>query len=207
MKRTFEHFQQSPIIATHHALLAVKDLSHQYIAASYGYADYAGQPVEQLIGLTDEDLLWQEQAADVIAHDLAVLCGDTSVRLFRFEHPNNSRRTFLLRYTVALPNNAGQLAGTHTLLLPLSDDELEQLTAPRLMHQVANLSKKEFVILSMLMNGVSRKAILEQENISISTYDTHLQRLKKKFRVSTTHELIIEVARRDLFPFPDTIYP
>lgn len=203
MMKIFEHFQQSPVIATPHVLLAVKDLSHQYVAASYGYASYAGLTIERLIGLTDEDLLWCELASDFIAHDLSVLCGDTPIKV----HVFTSRQTFLLQYTVPLSNKAGQLAGTHTLLLPLSDNELKLFTAPRLMRQVANLSKKEFAILSMLMDGVSRKAILDKHEMTVATYDTYIKRLKKKFRVSTTHELIIEVARRDLFPFPATVYP
>ncbi len=209
MMKTLEDFKQSPIITLTQSLIVVKDLSHRFVAASYGYAHYVKLPMDTLFGLSDKDMPWQSQAKDFIEHDIDVLCGDNdkTLQIHFFNEPHNLSLPILLSEKTPLFDAKGLLAGTYTNLLPLTGVDFKTMSSQQPLNQIEKLSKKEYLILSMLVMGHKRNAILARCKISISTYDFHIKNLKKKIGVATTHELIICAVKQDLFPLPSEIYP
>jgi len=209
MMKTLEDFQQSPIIDITHSIIVVKDLSYRFVAASYGYAHYVNLPMNALFGLSDKDMPWQSQATDFIEHDIDVLCGDPdkSIQVHYLNEPCYHSHPFLLSEKTPLFDTSGVMAGTYTHLLPLTESDRKTINSQPSLHRVEKLSKKEYLILSMLVMGHKRNTILAKCKISISTYDFHIKNLKKKIGVATTHELIICAVKQDLFPLPSEIYP
>lgn len=205
--KTIEYFQQSPIIDVTHTLIVVKDLSYRFIAVSHGYADYVGLPIHTVFGLSDKGMPWQSQQKSFTDHDIAVLCGDETTQVHHFINTLNSSPAILLAQKRMLLNKKGLQAGTYTHLLPITELDLKHISSQQPLHRIEKLSKKEYLILSMLVMGHKRNVILIKCKISISTYDTHIKNLKKKFNVNTTHELIIHAVKRDVFPLPVEIYP
>lgn len=209
MMKTLEDFQQSPIITLTQSIIIVKDLSHRFVAASYGYAHYVDLPLDTLLGLSDNDMPWQSLATDFIEHDIDVLCGDhdKAIHIHSFTESHNHSHTFLLSEKKPLFDAKGLIAGTYTHLLPLTASDLKLIHAQQSLQRVENLSKKEYLILSMLVMGHKRSAILKKCKMTGSTYGFHMRNLKTKFHVNTTHELIIYAIKRDVFPLPIEIYP
>lgn len=207
MMKTLEDFKQSPIIDVTHTLIVVKDLAYRFVAVSHGYADYVGLPIHTIFGLSDKDMPWQSQYQNFTDHDIAVRCGDETTQVHHFMNTLNSSPAILLAQKKTILNKKGVQAGTYTHLLPITEWDLKHISSQQPLHRIENLSKKEYLILSMLVMGHSRKTILAKLKISSSTYDTNIHRLKQKFKVSTTHELIISSVKRDLFPLPMEIYP
>ncbi len=207
--QTLEDFQRSPIITLTQSLIVVKDLSHRFVAVSYGYAHYVNHPMDTIFGLSDNDMPWKSQANDFIEHDIDVLCGDNdkTIQVHYFTKPHNHSHPILLSEKKQLFDAKGLLAGTYTNLLPLTTSDLKLIYAQQSLHRVKKLSKREHQILSMLVQGYKRKSISIQCEISPATYDSNIHRLKQKFHVTTTHQLILHAVKRDLFPLPGQNYP
>ncbi len=207
--KTLEDFKQSPIITLTQSLIVVKDLSHRFVAVSHGYADYVNHPMDTIFGLSDNDMPWKSQANDFIEHDIDVLCGDNdkTIQVHYFTKPHNHSHPILLSEKKQLFDAKGLLAGTYTNLLPLTTSDLKLIYAQQSLHRIENLSKKEYLILSMLVMGHKRSAILQKCKMTGSTYGFHIRNLKNKFHVNTTHELIIYAIKRNLFQLPIEIYP
>jgi hypothetical protein len=75
MYNTIEFYLKNPIIKHDVGILLVKDIQHRFVASNSGFSIFSGLPPENLIGLSDFDMPWSEQAKIYISHEKDILSG------------------------------------------------------------------------------------------------------------------------------------
>ena len=201
--KTIEYYQQNPVIESCDSIVIVRDLNDRFIASSPQLSMYSGIDPLELVGLSDRDMPWADHTDAFKQHSLATLCGDLKTEI---HHINN---IYFLAQKQILLNDQGTTAGTSTTVTPISQHSIDSLinSAQPTLYRIDKLSTVENQVLQLLAQDLKRKQIVEHIDMTLDGYDNILRRLKKKFSVKSTLQLIIQATQRDMFISPDKQYP
>ena len=186
--RTIEFYLNNPIIEHDPGVLLVKDLHHRFIASNARFEDYSGIPPRELVGLTEHDMPWKDMADIYISYENDIISGLT----YNIIAPlHGIKKVTMATQTKIIFDSHGIPAGTVSTSVPCDLNILDftQITsgAP---HGYRDLTKKESLILFLILKGKTRKDISEIADISNSSYDFHVRHIKQKIGAKTTAEII-----------------
>ncbi len=206
MDNTIEFYLKNPIIKHDVGILLVKDIQHRFVASNSGFSIFSGLPPENLIGLSDFDMPWSEQAKIYILHEKDILSG---LSYNVIEPLLGIKRANLVTQKKIIYDRTGLPKGTIATALPLDMDiDFCNLSGTSDILRVAdygmNLTKKESLVLYYFIKGFQRNQIASLAKISTSAFDFHISNIKGKFCVNTTNELKDAAYSRglqDIIPF------
>lgn len=202
--KTIEHYRTHPLIDFNAYPVWVKDLNHQFVASNQLFSTLCGIAPDSLVGMSDIEMPWKKDADKFVDHDIAILCGDNSIGTYQY-----NLNTYFISLKSLIVDKAGLNAGTLTLGVPLTQDNLDEIaqSRPPIKKRIPKLSKMEYQVLYLAITGYKREQIAKKCNIAPSTYDSHIKTLKKKFKVKNVHELIISAVQRGIYPLTHEYYP
>ena len=114
--------------------------------------------------------------------------------LRRYGQPAQARRVLAQAIQVAEGAQAGWLAG-------LAHAELRVAGGRRRRHAAPGLTAQEGRVAALAATGASNPQIARQLSVSVSTVETHLERIYAKLGIGSRHELIAMAAARGDIPW------
>lgn len=192
--RTIEYYKQNPVIDVCDNIVIVRDLNHRFVASSPQLSTYSGITPLKLVGLSDRDMPWRDHTKDIISHELATLCGECKTEIHKIN------QIIFVAHKSIVYKEIGLSAGTITTAMAISQHVITSLTQRQDLtaYSGEELTDREKRMLYFLTNGFRRSRIISKLEISISTYEYHIRKLKKKFSVTTPQELIIRGIQFDM---------
>lgn len=166
MDNTIEFYLKNPIIKHDLGILLIKDMQHRFIASNNGFSSFSGLPPEKLIGLSDLDMPWGEQANIYISHEKDILSG---LSYNVIEPLSGVKRVNLITQKKIIYDRTGTPQGTIATALPL-DVHIDfcNLSGTSNILRVAdygmNLTKKESLVLYYLIKGFQRSRVANLNN-------------------------------------------
>lgn len=206
MDNTIEFYLKNPIIKHDVGILLVKDSQHRFVASNREFSAFSGLQPEKLIGLSDLDMPWSEQAKIYISHEKDILSG---LSYNVIEPLPGIKRANLVTQKKIIYDRTGMPQGTIATALPLEMDiDFCNLSGTSHILRVAdygmNLTKKESLVLYYFIKGFQRSQIANLAKIGTSSYDFHISNIKKKFGVDSTSKLrdvAYSKGLQDIIPF------
>jgi hypothetical protein len=119
MKKTIDFYYENPIIQHDIGILLVKDTKHRFVASNYGFSIFSGMAPERVIGLSDYDMPWCDQANIYLSHEKDILSG---LSYSVIEPLAGIRKTNLITQKKIIYDDAGIPRGTIATALPLMMD-------------------------------------------------------------------------------------
>lgn len=180
-----------------------KDLSSTYIYANEPFALLAGaQSKEAIIGKTDFDLVWKQDAVDYQLCDQQVISGKPLIKTEKIQHRGSASARIMLT-KIPLRGPDGNIIGVlgnffdcqHRLILEATGKFDEEKHRLYLEFVPEWLSFTEVRVCFYLIHGFSAQRISEKTGTSISTVRYHIENIKNKMQCSNKSE-IAEVAMR-----------
>lgn len=204
---TIEYYINHPVISLGTGIILVKDLEHNFVACNSVFSHFSGIHPRKLQGLSDYDMPWAEQSQIYIAHEDAILAGED----YKVIEPlNGCCKSVLHTSKEIIYDCAGRPAGTIAIALLLRkfvefDNILGVSTIQKVIpYGKLNLSAMETQVLYYALHGKKRQKIADKLNISATTVDTYMRRLKVKFNVASNADLLdkcINSGFHEVFPF------
>lgn len=192
-KTSFEWFCSNPVIQWNAGIMLVKNLEHQFIASNSIFSKYSGFSPESLIGVSDDEMPWAENKSIYVKHEKDVLSGlDYNV----IEPLPGIVKACLLTSKKVIHSVKGIPCGTiATAIVFKGTVEFGNLAGASDNMKICNYSEYnltvyEAKVLYFLLKGFSRQKVSEMSRISTSSYDFHLQNIKRKFNVETRDQLV-----------------
>ncbi|WP_108652013.1 helix-turn-helix transcriptional regulator [Dongshaea marina] len=206
--KDLEFYLDNPIIDFDVGILVVKDLEHRFIASNHKLTDYSGLHPEQLVGLRDLDMPWQDMAQIYTDHEKDILAG----KQYQVIEPlQGLKSTNLLTRKVLLYDQHGKPAGTALNAMELNSDiEFAHLGGHSSNFKVCgygaqyNLTPMESKVFYHFIKGRKRARVAELLGISTSSFDFHIRNIKHKFQVDSNQDLrylAYQNKFEDIFPF------
>lgn len=175
-----------------------KNSKLEYTCCNEQLAEAAGlDSPNQIIGKTDHDLIWFEQAELYHKRDHLVLKGHRQNNQLGHQQTTHKLRQVLTTKN-PIKNAEGDIVGIAGFFTEVteqfpfvSDIHITEKGKLALGSYFGNkkLSKREFELLLHLLRGTRLPKILEKMGIKKSTYDTFTERLKNKMGCSTIGEV------------------
>lgn len=204
---TIENYMQNPHIRFGSGILLVKDINHSFVASNDVFSNFSGIAPEKLQGLTDLDMPWSEQSELYMNHERAILSGES----YSVIEPLNGRtRSIIHTSKEIIYDKQGRPAGTLAMALLVNNPvEFESIASISQIKRVSTygdykLSLTEVKVLYFLLHGLKRGSIADKLNISSTSVDTYMRRIRIKFAVSSNVTLIekcIFNGFHEIFPF------
>ena len=206
MDNTIEFYLKNPIIKHDVGILLVKDIHHRFVASNSGFSVFSGVSPEKIIGLSDLDMPWSEQAQIYIAHEKDILSG---LNYSVIEPLPGLKKANLITQKTIIYDHSGLPQGTIATAIPLNVDvEFGNLAgrsdAIRVVDYGLGLTKKESLVLYYALKGYKRTEVAEMAQMGTSAYDFHMRNLKAKFGADTTEQLkslAYAQGLQDIMPF------
>jgi DNA-binding CsgD family transcriptional regulator len=154
------------------------------LAELRGDRDAARARFEQALGLHQQVDLPVEHAETLL---------DFGAFLRRYGQPAQARRVLAQAIEVAQAAQAGWLAG-------LAHAELRVAGGRRRREATPGLTAQEARVAALAATGASNPQIARQLSVSVSTVETHLERIYAKLGLRSRHELIAAAARGGIGP-------
>lgn len=206
MEKTIEFYFKNPLIMHNVGILLVKDRQHRFIASNNLFSIFSGLPPGKIIGLSDNEMPWGDQANIYKSHERDILSG---LNYNVIEPLAGVKKATLITQKKIIYDANGLPQGTIATALPLTTGvEFSNLAGKSEIIKIVGyglgLTKTESAILYYLLKGHKRKIISEKVKISVTSFDFHIRNIKQKFGANTTLEIItIAYAKgfQDLIPF------
>jgi len=206
MKKNIDFYYENPIIQHDVGILLVKDTKHRFVASNYGFSKFSGMEPEQVIGLSDYDMPWCDQANIYLSHEKDILSG---LSYSVIEPLAGIKKTNLITQKKIIYDDAGIPRGTIATALPLMMDiDFCNLSGTGEILRVADygmgLTKKESLVFYYVIKGFKRSRVAELAKISTSAFDFHIRNIKLKFganTISELNEIVYAKGLQDIIPF------
>ncbi|MBL0599098.1 LuxR family transcriptional regulator [Aeromonas jandaei] len=206
MEKNIDFYYDNPIIQHDVGILLVKDTKHRFVASNYGFSTFSGMEPERVIGLSDYDMPWCDQANIYLSHEKDILSG---LSYSVIEPLAGIKKTNLITKKKIIYDDTGIPRGTIATALPLMIDiDYCNLSGTSEILRVADygmgLTKKESLVLYYVIKGFKRARVAELARISTSAFDFHIRNIKFKFgvnNVSELNEIIYTKGLQDIIPF------
>lgn len=177
-----------------------KDLTGKYIYANDTFAKAAGvDSKEQIIGCSDSDLFWRDQADIFRAGDLRTLDGQPFVKVPEILiQPSGARKVCTTKSI--LKSSSGKTTGIVGSFIDITNytmfkntaqfmDSSNKLSLGPLFNNIF-LSFKEARVLYFLLLGYSTPRISKTLTLSQNTINYHIKNLKYKLQCGSKGELV-----------------
>lgn len=194
---SIEYWRANPIIPWDCGILLVKDNQHRYIASNKNFQLYSGINPEELVGLTDVDMPWKEDADIYKFHEKNTMAGiENSV----VEFLNGIKKTRLLTTRRIVYNSKGIPSGLFVTSVVIHSDVIFfNMTRGKYYKNNVKLTKSETKVLCFLLQGGTRSSASLKLGVSIKSYDHHLHNLKIKFSVDSVNQLILLLCKSGFY--------
>ncbi|MDR5020239.1 helix-turn-helix transcriptional regulator [Yersinia rochesterensis] len=193
---SIEYWKANPLIPWECGILLVKDIQHRYVASTHNFRLFSGVTHEELVGLSDLDMPWKEDADIYISHGNDTLAGMTHPVI---ETLNGLLKVNLLTKRNVIHDKNGMPAGTLSCSIEINNDikllNINNVMNSKVNVNKVNLTKSEIKILALLFEGLGSEAISLKIGISKESYYFHVHNLKRKFKVNSVNELILSLYR------------
>lgn len=180
-----------------------KNIAGEYVYVNLPFARVAGFTLpEEVLGKTDRDLIWRQQADFYEESDRDVLNGNSVIREEQVQVRSDGSARIMMTKTPFLSED-GQIIGVvgnffdcqNSLILEAKGEFDEQKKRLYLGFVPEWLSFSEVRICFYLIQGFSAPKISEKSGISVSTVRYHIENIKNKMQCGNKSE-IPEVAMR-----------
>ncbi|MCL9781591.1 PAS domain-containing protein [Vibrio sp. S4M6] len=189
-------YLENPFLAKSNDIVLVKDAEHKIVAFNETFSRLSGVVPKDLIGLSDHDMLWSNNADIYIDHERDIMAGENYSVIEPLQGTDN-----VILHTTKKPifNHSGQRVGTMAKASFVKDDVImhEHLGGKSNILKVmdfpnnnAHLTTMESKLVYLLMRGFTRKKAAEALNISVKAFDFHQENIKKKLSLSSSKDII-----------------
>lgn len=174
----------------------LKDKDSVYVYANEPFAKIAGfESRNDIIGKTDHDLIWKEQAKLIQKNDKGVLSGTPSIRSEETQTRKDGSKRIIITKIPYRSNNAivGVLGnffdcGDHLILE--TSGEFDQVKRRLYLKFVPEwLSATEVNVCFYLFHGFSAAQIAEKTGTSTNTVRFHIENIKTKMQCSSKNQI------------------
>ena len=192
-----------------HVFTAAKDKSSKYIYCNENVAAALGlDSPHHIIGKTDYDLCWRDQAKIYIAGDHRVMSGHPFTNIIEPQNQVSGMKKILISKS-SLLNDHTECIGIVASYIDISKYFVKEKT---LNLQTINgkrfylggifgneyLTKREVQILQMILLGMCNKKIANRLTITPKTVETHIDNLKIKLQCHSKGDIIMTALKTGL---------
>jgi DNA-binding CsgD family transcriptional regulator len=183
-------------------IIVEKDKESRILGCNHVFLEYAGLThVDQVLGLTDHDLIWAEYADVFHQHEAAVRAGNDHSIVFPSKTTLGLQ--IFLHSKTANYNSLNEVTGVHCVVLEIMNPSIHHAFAYLLQHSPSDnqtfsvgkkdnfaLTQREKDILFFLTKAKTAKEIARILSISPRTVYSHVENIKLKLNCHTKSELV-----------------
>ena len=175
----------------------LKDIEGRYVWVNQAFAKTAGQNVKDIVGKTDAELIWKDQAEEIRNDEQLVISENKTICVERFQSRAEGAFKIILSVTPYI-DHQGEIRGTVGNFFDCTDHFVTKTKGVfdnnKLYIEFTNkwLSSTELRVLFFLFHGFSVEKIAEKTFTSVSNIRFHLENIKNKMDCSKSE--IQEVA-------------
>lgn len=197
------------VFSASNVFVTAKDNAGRYLYCNEKVAEAVGlDSSHQIVGKTDYELCWRNQAELYIAGDQRVMAGSSYVNVVEPQTQVNGNKKILISKSVIL-NAGAKCVGTAASYVDISNYFVRKKTF-YLQPPKGNrfylggifgneyLTRKEMKVLKMVLLGMGSKQIAKYLPISPRTAEMHISKLKSKLQCSTVGDIVIMAMKTGL---------
>ena len=188
--------------------IGAKDKNSKYIFCNEKVAEAAGvDSPRQLMGKTDYDLIWRDQADLYRAGDVKVLQGKCYINQAEVQTRRQGLAKVLVNKSKFL-NKSDKCIGSMFSYIEVSDFYLKKKSPNftciknrfNLGAHFGNeyLTKREVDVLKYILVAYTAKQIAQIFQLSLRTVETHIEKIKKKLQCQTKADIIVTAMNSSL---------
>lgn len=168
----------------------IKDLQGRYLFCNLNQAHSGGyDTIDKMIGRTDHNTPWKEQANVLQFNDTKVCKHQTSMSFYETAKLHNGLLTTSISEKQPFYVNH-ELAGICGVSVMIPKPAVKSCFVHRMTHQPIQVSQKQQQCLELLLSGKTAKQVGAAMHISPRTVEDHLAAIRRKNHFRSNKEMI-----------------